>query len=104
MPVRTFTITTWKRGALDAAGALARQISHVSPSLETGEAIIVESSDQEWCDAWPRRKRNRTFSDDGRFARGRLRGSDHRPVFASEPETPACCRIHHSGPIRLLRR
>ena len=41
-------------------------------SLTTRKGTVLESSDQEWGHARPWREGNRTFSDHGRFARGRL--------------------------------
>src|SRR5207247_11280820 len=83
------------------------QIPHLAPSFAPGKGILVlqwRDCDQERGDAWPRRERDRTFSDHGRFARRWLRSFNNGPVLAPNPETFAGRRLRHTGPIQLLRR
>src|SRR4029077_326496 len=92
------------RGTPHAAGAFARKVPYLARSLATRKGTVVGSSDQEWCHARPRREGNGTFSDHGRFARGRLRGPDHGSVSAPDSKTFTRGRVHHAGTIQLLRR
>ena len=77
-------------GATHAGGSVARKVSDVAPGLAAREGAFTQSGDEERRHARPGRDRAGTFSDNGRFARGRLPGPDHGPVSA--PDAASICR------------
>ncbi len=59
--------------------------------LRRAKELSPESCDKERGHARPWRKGDRTFSDHGRFARGRLRSLDHGPI--------SCARLRNICPL-----
>ena len=64
--------------------AFARKVSDILASSAACKGTVARNRDKERGDARPWRKGDRTFSDHGRFARGRLRSVNHGPVSSSE--------------------
>src|SRR5207237_858579 len=84
--------------------AVAREVSHLAASSTARKSLVGRGCDQEWGHAWARGAGDRTLSDHGRFARGRLRSAHDGPVFTSDSEAFTGGRVHHARAIQLLRR
>src|SRR5437667_342641 len=73
--------------AVTTAKPFARKVSDLAGSFASIEGVVVPQWRDRYekrCHAWSRRKGDRTFPDDGRLARGRLRGADDGPVSAAK--------------------
>ena len=69
--------------------AFARKVSDIVASFAACKGTVTKRGHKERRDARSWRKGDGTFSDHGRFARGRLRSLDHRSVLAPKSEALA---------------